>query len=59
MINQATQVVFMDEWTNDSLRCEDAKRTLQGKETLFVGILLRSKTSIIVIVVFIAYNNVI
>ena len=59
MINQATQVVFMDEWTNDSLRCEDAKRILQGKETLFVGILLRSKTSIIVIVVFIAYNNVI
>ena len=59
MINQATQVVFMDEWTNDSLCYEDAKRILQGKETLLVGILLRSKTSIIAIVVFIAYNNVI
>ena len=23
MINQATQLVFMDEWTNDSLCCED------------------------------------
>ena len=57
MINQATQVVFMDEWTNDSLCCEDAKKNLQGKETLFVGILLRSKTSIIVIVLFITYNN--
>ena len=31
MINQATQVVFMDERTNDSLCCEDAKRILQGK----------------------------
>ena len=58
MINQATQGAFMDEWTKDSLFCEDAKRILQGKETLFVGILLRSKTSIIVIFVFIAYNNV-
>ena len=59
MINQATQVVFMDEWMNDSLCCENAKRILQGKETLFVGLLLRSKTSIIVIGVFVAYNNVI
>ena len=59
MINQAAQVVFMDEWTNDSLCCEDAKRILQGKEMLFIGILLRSKASIIVIVVVIAYNNVI
>ena len=25
-----TQVVFMDEWTVDSLSCEDAKRLLQG-----------------------------
>ena len=56
MINQATQVVFMDEWTNDSLFCGDAKRILQGKETLFVGILLRSKAIIIVIDVFVAYN---
>ena len=31
MINQARQVVFMDEWTNDSLCCENAKRILQGK----------------------------
>ena len=28
MINESTQVVFMDEWTNDSLCCEDAKRLL-------------------------------
>ena len=25
-----SQIVFMDEWTNDSLFCEDAKRILQG-----------------------------
>ena len=25
MINQSTHIVFMDEWTNDSLCCEDAK----------------------------------
>ena len=31
MINSRTQVVFMDEWTSDSLCCEDAKRILQGK----------------------------
>ena len=31
MINELTQVVFMDEWTSDSLCCEDAKRILQGK----------------------------
>ena len=30
MINQSTQIVLMDEWTNDSLCCEDAKRILQG-----------------------------
>ena len=30
MINQSTQIVFMDEWTNDSLCCEDANRILQG-----------------------------
>ena len=34
MINQATQVVFMDEWTNDSLCCEDAERILQGKNVI-------------------------
>ena len=47
LINQATQVVFMEEWTNDSLCCEEAKKVLQGKETLFGGILPGSKTSII------------
>ena len=30
MTNQSTQIVLMDEWTNDSLCCEDAKRILQG-----------------------------
>jgi len=30
MIRESTQVVFMDEWTSDSLSCEDAKRVLQG-----------------------------
>ena len=30
MINQSTRIVLMDEWTNDSLCCEDAKRILQG-----------------------------
>lgn len=29
-INSNTQVVVMDEWTPDSLSCEDAKRLLQG-----------------------------
>ena len=29
MINQSTQIVLMDEWTNDSLCCEDTKRILQ------------------------------
>ena len=59
MINQAAQVVFMDEWVNDSLCCEDAKRILQDKETLFVCLLLCSKTSNIVIDLFVAFNNVI
>ena len=30
MINQATQVAFIDEWKNDILFYEDAKRILQG-----------------------------
>lgn len=30
-ITKDTQVVMMDEWTSDSLSCEDAKRILQGK----------------------------
>ena len=29
-ISSDTQVVVMDEWTPDSLSCEDAKRILQG-----------------------------
>ena len=34
LINNMTQLVFMDEWTNDSLSCEDAKRVLQGMQQL-------------------------
>ena len=34
MINQAIQVVFMDDWTNDSLCSEDSKRILQGKNVI-------------------------
>ena len=30
-IDENTQIVKMDEWTADSLSCEDAKRILQGK----------------------------
>ena len=30
MISNDTELVFMDEWTSDSLNCEDAKRILQG-----------------------------
>ncbi|XP_066933226.1 uncharacterized protein [Clytia hemisphaerica] len=30
MIKDSTEVVFMDEWTSNSLSCEDAKRVLQG-----------------------------
>ena len=29
-ISKDTQVIMMDEWTSDSLSCEDAKRILQG-----------------------------
>ena len=54
LINEATQVVFMNEWTNDSLCWEDGKRILQDKETLFVGLLLGSKTSTIVTDLFAA-----
>ena len=31
LIKSSTQLVFMDEWTEDSLSCEDAKRILQGR----------------------------
>jgi len=31
LITETTQIVMMDEWTPDSLSCEDAKRILQGK----------------------------
>ena len=30
LINSDTQIVFMDEWSSDSLSAEDAKRILQG-----------------------------
>ena len=30
MINQSTQIILIDEWTNDSLCCEGAKRILRG-----------------------------
>ena len=30
MITNNTQIVIMDEWTSNSLSCEDAKRILQG-----------------------------
>ncbi|XP_066929136.1 uncharacterized protein [Clytia hemisphaerica] len=30
LIDDQTQIVMMDEWTPDSLSCEDAKRVLQG-----------------------------
>ena len=33
LINGDTQLVFMDEWTSDSLCHEDAKYILQGKNT--------------------------
>jgi len=33
MITNNTQIVIMDEWTSNSLSCEDAKRILQGKES--------------------------
>ena len=39
----------MDDWTTDSLCCKDEERILQGNETLIVGLLLGSKTSTIVI----------
>ena len=35
-INEMTQVVLMEEWTSNSLSCEEAKRTLQGMSVLFV-----------------------
>lgn len=30
LINNLTEIVFMDEWTSKSLSCEDAKRVFQG-----------------------------
>jgi len=35
MITSNTQIVIMDEWTSNSLSCEDAKRILQGN-TIYV-----------------------
>ena len=34
LITEETQIIFMDEWTPDSLSCEDAKRVLQGNGTI-------------------------
>ena len=31
LIDSDTELVFMDEWTEDSLCCEDTKKLLQGK----------------------------
>lgn len=31
LITEKTQIVQMEEWTSESLSCEDAKRILQGK----------------------------
>ena len=44
MINQSAQIVLMDEWKNDSLCCEDAKRILQGYY-LFILLLFSVITS--------------
>ena len=30
LITEETHIVIMDEWTPDSLSCEDAKRIIQG-----------------------------
>ena len=30
MIDNNTEVVFMDEWGDNSLSCDDAKKVLQG-----------------------------
>lgn len=40
IINEYSQVVFMDEWTNDSLCCQDAKQIFKGnykKKFLMIG----------------------
>ena len=44
MIDDATELVFMDEWTSDSLCCEDAKRILQGSYLKFTQMQLASLT---------------
>jgi len=31
LITEHSQIIMMDEWTPDSLSCEDAKRILQGR----------------------------
>ena len=41
MINEKTQVVCMEEWTSDSLSCEDAKRILQGILNILKGLQIR------------------
>lgn len=44
-INNATQLVFMDEWTADSLSGEDAKRVLQGN-TRFIQRFINNESQI-------------
>lgn len=44
IINQATQVLYMDKWTHDSrCCCEDTKRILKGKEILIVEVVFAFK----------------
>lgn len=48
LIENDTELVFMDEWTSDSLSCEDAKRILQGdcQFELFISYVLSNFDSI-------------
>lgn len=44
MINESTEIVFMDEWSSNSLSCEEAKRVLQGIKILmsnFLGVFFK------------------
>ena len=42
-----TQVVMMDEWTPESLSCEDAKRILQGIFSVIVARVIVDRQQII------------
>ena len=53
MINNETELVFMDEWTSDSLSCEDAKRILQGITTLLIiYIIIKKKFSFRIFIIY-------